>query len=155
MFKRGVTPVQVAAKLEVSTKAAYAWHRVWKSGGVDALRSKGPGGATAKLTPAQLQQLEARLDAGPAASGYTEDQRWTLARIAKLIVSMFGVRYSLKGVSLLLHRIGWTPQMPKHRAAKRDEEAITRWRRRQWPAVKGSRAGWARGSVSPTKPDKR
>jgi putative transposase len=54
---------------------------------------------------------------------------------------MFHVRYSGKGVSLLLHRMGWTPQMPSHRAVERDEAAIATWRKRTWPAVKGSRAG--------------
>jgi putative transposase len=73
----------------------------------------------------------------------------------KLIATLFHVRYSLKGASLLLHRMGWTPQMPKHQAAERDEDSIVRWRRYQWPAVKGSRAGWARGSASPTRQDKR
>ncbi len=155
MFASGSTPAQVAARLEVSTKSTRAWRRTWAAGGTAALASKGPSGPAARLAPQQLQQLERRLQAGPATAGYTEDQRWTLARVAQLIATMSGVRYSLKGVSLLLHRLGWTPQMPVHRAAERDEQAIARWRTRQWPAAKGSRAGWARGSVSPTRRDTR
>ena len=89
------------------------------------------------------------------ASGYVEDQRWTLVRVVALIATMFHIRYSLKGASLLLHRMGWPPQMPSHRAAERDEDAIASWRRHRWPAVKGPRAGWVRGSASPTRRDKR
>jgi putative transposase len=155
LFEAGVSAVEVAARLEVSTKSAYAWRRAWVSGGPDALKSKGSVGASAKLNAKQVERLRQRLEAGPAASGYTEDQRWTLARVVKLIATLFHVRYSLKGASLLLHRMGWTPQMPKHRAVERDEDAILRWRRHQWPAVKGSRAGWVRGSASPTRQDKR
>ena len=118
-------------------------------------KTKGSGGARSKLNPGQVQRLQQRLEAGPAASGYVEDQRWTLARVVKLIATMFHIRYSPKGASLLLHRMGWTPQMPSHRAAERDEAAIVSWRQRKWPAVKGSRAGWARGSVSPTRRGKR
>ena len=55
-----------------------------------------------------------------------QDQRWTLARVVTLIATMFHVRYSLKGASLLLHRMGWTPQMPSHRAVERDEDGS--WR---------------------------
>jgi len=155
LFAAGVTAVDVAVRLEVSTKSAYAWRRAWLAGGTDALASKGSGGARGKLSERQVLGLQQRLQAGPAASGYVEDQRWTLVRVVALIATMFHVRYSLKGASLLLRRMGWTPQMPSHRAAERDEDAIVAWRRHRWPAVKGSRAGWVRGSASPTRPDKR
>lgn len=155
LFVAGVSAIDVAAKLEVSTKSAYAWRRAWDVGGLEALQSKGTSGARSKLTDEQVDRLQQRLEAGPAASGYTEDQRWTLPRIVKLIATMFHVHYSGKGVSLLLHRMGWTPQMPSHRAIERDEAAIATWRKRTWPAVKGSRAGWARGSASPMRRGKR
>jgi hypothetical protein len=73
---------------------------------------EGPGGARCKLTPAQLRELEAVLDAGPAAWGWAEDQCWTLARIAELVRRRFGVDYTLAGLDLLLHRIGWSVQVP-------------------------------------------
>jgi transposase len=103
------------------------------------------------LSQAQVDQLERALEQGAAAAGY-RDQRWTLARVSALITAMFRYRLSLQTVSVLLHRMGWSPQQPVHRAAERDERAIAGWRRWQWPAVKGSRAGWVRGSASPTSP---
>lgn len=154
MFAAGVPAVQVAARLEVSEKSAYTWRRAWRAGGSEALRSKGPSGQPARLDDRQLARLEQILDAGAAAAGFA-DQRWTLARVAKVIARRMHVRYSLKGVSLLLHRLGFTVQVPKHHAAERDQAAIAHWRRYRWPAVKGSRAGWARPSSSPTKQDKR
>lgn len=154
MFAAGIPAAKVAVTLEVSQKSAYMWRRAWRDGGLDALRSKGPSGQAPRLGERQLAKLEQILDAGAGAAGFA-DQRWTLARVAKVIGRRFHVRYSLKGVSLLLHRMGWTVQVPKHRAAERDEAAIARWRRYRWPAVKGSRAGWARRSFSPTKLDRR
>ncbi|MBE1490895.1 helix-turn-helix domain-containing protein [Plantactinospora soyae] len=62
---------------------------------------------------------------------------WTLARITELIQQLFGVDYTLRGVSYLLHRIGYTVQVPARRAIERDEEQISGWQRRRWPAVKG------------------
>ncbi len=154
MFAEGVTPAQVAVSLEVSQKSAYAWHRAWTAGGTSALASRGSPGRSAQLTQVQQDRLEQELVKGPAAAGY-DDQRWTLARVAALIWKLFRVRYSLKGASLVLQRMGWTVQMPKARAAERDETAIAHWRRYTWAAVKDSRAGWARGSVSPTSRPKR
>ena len=155
LFTAGVSAIEVAAQLEVSTKSAYAWRRAWKAGGSEALQSKGTSGARSKLSDDQMRRLQQRLEAGPAASGYVEDQRWTLPRVVKLIATICHVQYSIKGASLLLHRMGWTPQMPSHRAVERDEAAIISWRKHKWPAVKGARAGWARGSASPTRRGKR
>ena len=155
MFERGASPVEVARALEVSEKSARAWRRAWADGGTEALASTGPPGPKTKLNERQITRLEDALLAGPAAAGWVEDQRWTLARVSTLIGRMFHVSYSLKGVALLLHRMGWTPQVPVHRAAERDDEAVTTWRKSTWPRVKGSRAGWVRGSASPTRPGTR
>ena len=65
--------------------------------GAGRLASKGAGGAKCKLTPAQLRELESVLDAGLAASGWDEDQCWTLARIADVIRGRFRVGYTLAG----------------------------------------------------------
>ena len=80
---------------------------------------KGAGGARCKLTRAQLDELAAVLEAGPAAQGW-EDQCWTLARVTDVIWRRFGVEYTLAGADLLLHRIGWSVQFPARRAAERD-----------------------------------
>ncbi|MET9241336.1 helix-turn-helix domain-containing protein [Nonomuraea sp. NPDC003709] len=44
LFEHGITPVQVAGDLWVSTKSAYQWRRRWHAGGTAALASTGPGG---------------------------------------------------------------------------------------------------------------
>jgi len=85
------------------------------------------------------------LEAGPAASGWDEDQCWTLARIAEVIRGRFKVGYTLAGVDLLLHRIGWSVQVPARRAAERDEARIAAWREETWPVVKEPRRSWAPG----------
>ena len=124
---------------------ANRWRRALAGGGRAALASKGAAGAKSKLTGLQLRELEAVLEAGPAASGWVEDQCWTLARIAELAERRFGVEYTLAGMDLLLHRIGWSVQVPARRAAERDEAAIARWREETWPVVKGRRRTWAPG----------
>jgi hypothetical protein len=51
------------------------------TGGMAALASKGPGGAGAKLSAAQMRDPEAVL----ATLRLGEDQGWTLARTAELV----------------------------------------------------------------------
>ena len=113
---------------------------------------KGAGGAKCKLTAPQLRELATLLDAGPAAFGRDEDQCWTLARITEVVRRRFGAEYTLAGMDLLLHRIGWSVQVPARRAAERDEAAITAWREETWPVVKGRRRTWAPGWSSRTNP---
>jgi transposase len=145
MYEHDVSPVQVAHRLRVGTKSAYQWRRRWRAGGEAALASKGPGGAVCRLSGAQLSRLRAALEGGPAVWGWDQDQRWTLARVATLVGRLFHVRYTLRGVSYLLHRLGYAPQVPIHRAAERDEDAIAAWRQETWPVVKGRRRTWAPG----------
>jgi transposase len=93
------------------------------AGGRPTLASKGAGGARCRLSPAQLRELEAVLDAGKAAWGWDEDQCWTLARIAEQVRRRFGVGYTLAGLDLLPHRIGWSVQVPVRQAAYPDSSA--------------------------------
>jgi hypothetical protein len=70
----------------------------------------------------------ARPGARPGRPGWAEDQRWTLERVTTLIGRPFHVRCTLRGTSYLLHRMGYAPQVPVHRAAERDEQEIATWR---------------------------
>jgi transposase len=137
MFELGVAATQIAHRLRVTTRSVYQWRRVWRAGGQAALAPKGPRGSICRLSPTQLDKLRAALEAGPAVYGWDEDQRWTLAHVTTLIGRLFDVRYTLRGTSYLLHRIGFSPQVPAHRAVERDENAIAQWRTETWAKVRG------------------
>ncbi|WP_432066394.1 winged helix-turn-helix domain-containing protein [Streptomyces sp. C10-9-1] len=112
-FGQGLRPPEVARRLGLSRKSAYAWHSTWRDGGKSALSSKGSGGLPCRLSDNQAKRLQAELDAGPATHSWSEDQRWTLARMAELIHRLFGYQYTPRGVSYLLHQLGWSPQVPR------------------------------------------
>jgi putative transposase len=135
-FAQDIPVAVIAQRLRVSTNAVYVWRRRWRAGGPVALVSKGPGGSVCQLDEQRRVRLARALEQGPAVHGFDEDQRWTLARVADLIARLFHVRYTLRGVSYLLHRMGFSPQVPAHRAIERDEQAIATWRRETWPAGK-------------------
>src|SRR5688500_14363430 len=150
-IEEGATDQEVAARFRVTRMSANRWRRALAAGGRPALASKGPGGTRCRLSPAQLDELAALLEAGPAAWGWA-DQCWTLPRIAEVVRNRFGVDYTLPGLDLLLHRIGWSVQVPARRAAERDEQQITAWREESWPVIKGPRRTWAGGWSSRTSP---
>jgi transposase len=150
-FEEGASDQEVATRYRVTRMSANRWHRALTAGGRPALASKGAGGVRCRLTPAQLEELQALLEAGPAVWGW-DDQCWTLARIAEVVQKRFGVEYTLAGLDLLLHRMGWSVQVPARQAAERDEEQVIAWREESWPEIKGPRRTWAPGWSSKTNP---
>ena len=151
MIEAGAGDQEIAKRFRVSRMSVNRWRRALAAGGREALASKGAGGAKCKLTADQVRELEAVLDAGPAAAGYL-DQCWTLARVAEQCWRRFGVEYTLAGMDVLLHRIGWSVQVPARRATERDEEQIAAWREERWPEIKRPRRTWAPGWSSRTSP---
>src|SRR3954452_22659379 len=133
-IEEGATDREVAERFRVTRMSANRWHRALATGGRPALASKGAGGARCRLDPAQLEELQVLLEAGPAVWGWA-DQCWTLPRIAEIVHERFGVDYTLPGRDLLLHRLGWSVHVPARQAAERDEEQVTAWREERWPQI--------------------
>jgi transposase len=136
LFAAGVRQAEVARRLEVSAQAVSVWHARWQQGGIDALRSRGPSGPAPRLSAAQLAQVEQALLDGATAHGFV-GELWTLDRAATVIERLTGVHHHPAWVwALLRHRLGWSVQRPRRRAAERDQAAIDRWVKERWLAIK-------------------
>jgi transposase len=147
LFTAGVHQAEVARQLEVSAQAVSVWHARRRQGGPEALHSKGPSGPSPRLSDAQLATVEQALLQGATALGFI-GELWTLERIAAVVERLTGVRYHPAWVwALLRHRLGWSVQRPRRRAAERDQAAIDRWVRERWPAIKqtpnGAEPAWS------------
>ncbi|MET8624644.1 winged helix-turn-helix domain-containing protein [Kitasatospora sp. NPDC004669] len=153
LFEQGVKPPEVARRLRVSPKSAYQWHQLWREGGVEALTSRGPSGSRCRLSPRCLEKLAVYLEQGPAEHGWVEDQVWTAARVATLIGREFHVSYSVSGATRLMHRLGFSPQVPARRVAERDGQAVTAWKEATWEEVKERGRPAGATSASRTKQD--
>src|SRR5512142_862398 len=151
LFEQRVSTSRIAGQLRVGPRQVEKWRRAWSQGGTEALRSKGPHGVP-RLTGPQLARLQVELERGPAVHGWVDDQRWRLARIVALVQELFGVGYTRAGMSLLLHRLGWSVQVPARRSVQRDEHAVVTWTREQWPQAKPSRRPRTAGSCVRTRP---
>jgi transposase len=139
LFAIGVRQAEVARQLGVSSQAVSVWYARFKAGGTDALRSRGPTGPTPSVSDAQLGQVEQALLEGATANGFV-GELWTLDRVAIVIERLTGVRHHPAHVwALLRHRLGWSVQLPAHRASKRDQDAIDCWVAQDWPRIKQKR----------------
>jgi transposase len=143
MLLAGKKPSEVARAVGVSRQTAYSWKAVIEDGGgIEALRNLSRGGRPGNLSDQDKQWLTQALIDGPTAHGFGTEL-WTLKRVRILIEKRFGVRFSQVHVWRLLGQLGFSNQKPDKRALERDEQAIARWRRSRWPALKkkpGARA---------------
>ncbi|MCH8914178.1 MAG: transposase [Planctomycetes bacterium] len=137
LLDQGRSQSEVARHLGVTASAVSQWVKARNQGGEEALRARPHPGPTPKLNDRQLQRLEKVLLRGPRAHGYPTEL-WTLNRVTEVIEKRLGVTYDPSGVWHVLHRMGWSCQKPESRwnRDERDEEAIVRWRKTDWPRIK-------------------
>jgi transposase len=135
LFADGLPQAEIARRVGVTPGAVCRWHRIWKRKGAEGLRVQGRWGPPPQLTEARGRRLEAALLEGAQAHGHGTDL-WTLPRIAELIHSLFGIRFHPAHVWKVLRDLGWSVQRPTTRARERNEEAIARWSRKEWPRLK-------------------
>jgi len=138
MLKQGMKPALVAKTLRTSLVSVGRWRKACRAGGVEALKAKPVPGRPLKLSRAKRRRIGGLLQKGAVHHGFATEL-WTLARVAEVIESHFGVSYHPSQVWRILLSLGWSCQKPESRARERDEEAIARWRRVDWPRIKKRR----------------
>jgi transposase len=131
----GINPV--ARMVGASPSSVQRWKEAIDEGGMEALKAKPHPGRAARLSDRQKERLKAVLLAGPVAAGYLTDL-WTCPRVAQIIERRFGVRYDPSHVWRILRSLRWSCQKPERRARERDEKAIERWHKEEWPGIKKS-----------------
>ena len=136
LLERGVIPAEVARQVGVSHQIVSDWRAAWRRSGRDGLRGAGRAGRLPKLSHEQLALIEVELAKGAEAHGYP-NELWTLKRVADVIERLTGVSYHPARVWYILRQgLNWSWQRPTRRATERNEEAIQRWVKRRWPALK-------------------
>ena len=119
----------------VARQTVYSWKRILEESGIDALRELDRGGRPSSLNEEQFEQIRHALLESPTAHGFGTEL-WTIKRVRVLIERMHGIRFSEVHVWRILGRLGFSSQKSERRALERDEEAIVRWKKREWPRLK-------------------
>jgi transposase len=135
MLQQGFTITEVARRVGSSHSSVILWRDTVRRRGLEALKAKPASGRPPKLSRHQLEKLPKLLLKGALAWGYSTDL-WTTTRIAQVIELQFHVQFHRAHVSRLLAGLKWSCQKPERRALERDPEAIAKWKRYRWPAIK-------------------
>jgi len=135
LLEDGKLLTEVADLLKVSVSSLKRWKKAFRQGGLAALAPKRHPGPKQKLSAAQRRRLREILLHGPRAAGFSTEL-WTCRRVAEVVQQEFGISYHPDHLGRILHDLGFSPQKPQQRARERDEEAIARWRKQDWPRIK-------------------
>jgi transposase len=130
---------EVARRIGCAASSVMRWRNAWRRRGADSLRVRFSPGRPRRLTRRQERRLVRILLRGAVANGY-RTELWTMKRVAEVIEKTFHVPCHFNTAGQILHRLTWTHQKPERRALERDEKAIERWKRKDWPLVKKRRA---------------
>lgn len=134
----GLRQTAAATTYGVSLRAVNKWMAIDKVGGLRALKPKRRGrrlGQGGRLRVAHAQRIRSLI------VGKLPDQLtlpfylWTRAAVASLIAREYGIAVSLVTVGRYLRAWGLSPQKPVRRAYERNEAAIARWLKQEYPAI--------------------
>ena len=132
----GESPEVIARRVGFCREIVYDWLRRARRQGLAALRRRRAPGAQPKLSPTQIRQVKQWVVTQPASHfGFLSDL-WTVARLRKVLRHRFHVVFSPSGLWRFLRREGLSPQRPLKIALERDEAAIRRWLRQEYPRIR-------------------
>lgn len=141
LLDRGYSLHEVGRQVGCAAVSVMRWRDARRRVGAKALEVRFSPGRPRKLDAAQRRRLVGLLLKGATAHGWRTNL-WTTARIAELVRREFGVAYHRDHIGRLLHSLGWSVQKPERRALERNEEAIERWKQKDWPHIKKTPEGW-------------
>ena len=115
----GLTEPQIRTRTARSRGFVQRWVYAYRDEGLHAIAAKKPTGKPPKLPREKEPELK-RLLGQPGAPRRGHD-------IQRFLKSQFGVTYSLRGATLLLHRLGFAPLKPRPVNPKKDPDAEEHW----------------------------
>lgn len=131
MFDTAMAPADIALLLGVDDQTVRRWRRMYRTGGREELQLHNGAGRPMKMSDEQKQQFLEMLKLGPEAHGI-DSYLWTTKLMARLILDKFAISFHHDHVGVILHELGWSPQIPARRAKERDEAKIAEFRDKTW-----------------------
>jgi transposase len=118
MALQGMSGRAIGEVLGVNQRTVRDWASRYNKGGVEGLREKPGRGRKRKLKAEDVARFRERIDAG----ALPEDGVCTLRGldIQRILEQEFGVVYTVSGVYLLLHSLGYSSLMPRPQHIKSD-----------------------------------
>ncbi|MEC2342287.1 MAG: IS630 family transposase [Heyndrickxia faecalis] len=133
----GRTYPEIAKIIGRTRQTVMNYCHAYEEGGISSLQMKKPTGKPEKLTEDQQKQLaETIINKTPAEVGFEAKYTWTLPLIADWIQREFQQSYTPRGVSKMLHRLGFSYTKATYTLAKADPEEQKAFKEVTFPKLK-------------------
>lgn len=135
MVEAGESPEKVIAALGFHRSAIYQWIAKYREGGKEALKKRPITGRPPKLTGKQLQWLYQMIVGKNPLQLKFDFALWTRDMVREVIRREFDLNLSAVSVGRLLHKLGFSPQKPLHRAYQQNPQLVLEWQARELPRI--------------------
>jgi transposase len=126
---------EVAAFMGLGESKVNHWMQTYrKAGGMEGLQAKPTPGRPRKLASRQEKTVLGWVAKSPTSFGFPTDL-WTSRRLAALIERRWGIHLNANYLVEWLTARKHSPQKPEQPAKERDEAAIARWLKEDWPRL--------------------
>ncbi len=126
MSDAGDTIASIAERVGCTTFTVKRVRRLYREGGIDALRPIKPPGRPSRATTEFLAAMKRAVETNPLDLGYGFST-WSAARLAAHLAKVTGIQFSDDQMRRLLHQEGYSVHRPKHTMkGKRDEAAYVK-----------------------------
>lgn len=137
LYLKGTSMTAIAEILNRNRMTVSSYIRAYESGGLAALQVKHSSGAPTRLTKEQQEQLKQTVAYSvPHEVGFTAKHNWTLDLIAAYVEREWGYRYSLRGISKVMERLGLSYTKPTYTLAAADPEKQHHFAETTFPNLK-------------------
>ncbi len=114
LLNKGFSYEEIAEFLLIDDGTVRRWHKIFETEGMKTLLEDNYTGGISKLTSAEKIELTAHLE---------ENIYLTAKEICAYVHANYGVKYTSKGMTSLLHQMGFSYKKPKHIPGKANKKA--------------------------------
>ncbi|WP_235533323.1 IS630 family transposase, partial [Paenibacillus sp. Leaf72] len=134
---KGTSMSVIADILNRNRMTVSSYIHTYENGGLAALQLKHSSGAPTRLTKEQQEQLIQTIAYSvPDEVGFTAKHNWTLELISAYVEREWGHRYSLRGISKVMERLGLSYTKPTYTLAAADPEKQRQFAETTFPDLK-------------------
>lgn len=123
LYHKGNTCKEISEILGIDPKTVSTINQLYYKEGLEGIVDKPRSGRPRRLS--EIQEYEIKdmvLKKLPSDVGFPSDFNWTAGLIAKYIKKNYGQDYSIKGVTIILERLGLSYTRPTYVLAKADKD---------------------------------
>lgn len=141
LYKKGEKINDISYFLGFHRGVISKWISNFKKFGKKALLSKKAQGPDYKLSEKEIENIISILNDDATIYGF-ENPLWTCKMVQQTIFKETNKKIHTTNIMRLFKKLNLSPQKPERLASQRNEKAIRKWKREEWPKIEEHRRKW-------------